>query len=342
MEKDRNQRGIESRGIQQRKVGVRGVNDNRSSGHRNYISGAPLQRLEANAKEENALQREPTNVPTSSVVQREKPKMETANGKFIYIADYYTNPSYKGRVPFSYETIKFVEYRGGEIRSAGFSGCFMMAFHFNGEGIDRGFVNTIQSTGAAPDLSVTKQYIAHVDNKIRTAVLDAKNRGLITIEALFRPSTKGTKRRKEEYFSKYPWRKRLGFHFTRYPMPYSGLKDFTGGMTYSGTAGWKGAVYLQERIPLSGEQDRINYKWENKLFESYDAVQMGSHGHRSMAYICASALTDSSITEEDKTAALGVLGSLPRNAIEETLEEIIEDGETTIRDKLTEELRRRN
>lgn len=58
MKTERLERGINARAIQQRGDGVSGVSieDNRQKGSRNYLSGAPLQQLETNARGENIMQ----------------------------------------------------------------------------------------------------------------------------------------------------------------------------------------------------------------------------------------------------------------------------------------------
>ena len=327
MEKDRNQRGIESRVIQQRKVGVRGVNDNRSSGHRNYISGASLQRLEVDATGGGRLR-----IPTGelkgtfegrNVVQRTGD--DDANGKFTYVADFDTDTAaeskYKKRIPWAEGKIQFVDYKenGEEILSAGFSGCFMMVFHFNGENIDPAFARSIQSTGAKPVLSKTKVYVAHVDNKVKKAAIDAERKGLITIEALFRPRNAAT-----WALMGRPLRHVPNEHLRledpselRYNL-YAGLTDLTAGMkkdTDSTTGGyhWKGFTYRQERIPEKEISDTENFRWVNTRFVDYDAGEMSLHTLASKAYIYARIILDGDCSTDNQTYAVECLRAISNN-----------------------------
>ena len=281
---------------------------------------------EADVMGEKALQRKPISALTrieheGDVAQRVIQREGEANGKFKYVADFYSKKEYLARIPFDYKAIHFADYKKGMIKSANFSGCFMLAFHFNGTTIDPTFVTSIRSTtDVRPDLSPNKKYVAHVDSSVKTAVFDAERRGLITIEALFRPADRVTI---DKNIPIYAAGKRLGFHFTRYPQSPSGLGDLTGGMTYSKKKGWSGAVYLQERIPLGSIDDRKKYKWENSRLVKYNKTELGRHTEASMAYICATVLLDPNITPDERTAADARLRGISRESIELALNEIV-------------------
>lgn len=136
------------------------------------------------------------------VVQRESGIVQRkgeANGKFKYCDSFESHEEgfEKGKILFCpYGNV------GTECKSRGFTGCLMMAFHFNK-------INPTTKQDQTDSLKKmmveeysdamfdeNKKYIAHVymassssRDDTKAALFDAENRGLITIEALFKPCT---------------------------------------------------------------------------------------------------------------------------------------------------------
>ena len=109
-----------------------------------------------------------------------------ADRAFVYYPD-IRGDVYKYRVPYIPHKICFAPYNGGEVKSAGFNGCYMMAFRFTWN--DRESFNGLMAMfdGAEPT-DFDRIYIAHVANDTaRVALFDALQRNLIEIETIFRP-----------------------------------------------------------------------------------------------------------------------------------------------------------
>lgn len=303
METDKLNREKTPRVIQQRGDGAVGVHveDNRPKGSRNFLSGAPLQRLDGNVVGGGkAAQRQPSSVSTSTVVQRVE--INDATGRFVYVtpAD-FANARNKQRVPFDFGQIQFIDYPGGEIRSADFSGCFMMAFRFNP--LKAGEVSSLFPRRTVPpqinENIFENTYVAHVSNDMKEAVHDAEYKELISIEAIFRPYNMETFDRmgkpgrlseEEQYrISQDPTK--------RYRQPFAGVHNLSAGMeqvTVDGETYWKGTVYRQERvIPQNPTGDR-DYIWVNEVLEEYGRDEMEKRTSASMAYIYARVFLDNS------------------------------------------------
>ncbi len=247
------------RSIQQKRnqEGCANIVDNRLDGHRNYLSGAPLQR----------------------VVQREG----EANGKFIYVADISET---KDRIPFNYHTIHFTDYTDGVILSAGFSGCFMMAFHF------RQLDGALFQGGQVPENIGMGPFVAHVSNDEKRALFDAERRQLITIDAIFRPSNKETtllNPRKREYQNELS-------------DGQAAIRDITGGMLHT-DAGWEGMALSQEKVPTFGPflpQQQPDYQWSNPLLlRWYSVADMRTRTQASKAYLYALVIDEISKKHKD-------------------------------------------
>ena len=257
------------------------------------------------------------------VSQRVIQRVNEANRKFVYVENSGA-PDFL--IPYLPNTIQFTKYQGGEIRSAGFTGCFMMAFRFNSEkdaDVNNLFLNPF------PGLNYNDTYVAHVDNKEKKAVFDALRRELIIIEAMFRPYNNNTNETKIKI-------KRIDERFTE---GHAGLKNRTGSMTRTRErtpikeARWKSAVYSEERIP-EREEDKVGafstsifgkkhnaeiikrldeldasfarnevpWKYHNTLLMNYSEREMEVHTQASIAYICARAYMESTVPEERQKA----------------------------------------
>jgi hypothetical protein len=173
------------------------------------------------------------------VAQRVIQRTGEANGKFCY--DPYSS-DVNFRVPYTPNTIHFTKYKAGsEIRSAGFNGCYMMAFRFNEDkkiDVEKMFAKPVQ------DLDYDAVYIAHVanDDEGKFALLDAETRRLIFIDSIFRPY------RNESIENSYipkDWSDKTFSSGSQ-----AGIDRFTGGMKL-GEKGWEGKVYKQEKIAES-------------------------------------------------------------------------------------------
>ncbi len=337
MKTERLERGINARAIQQRGDGVSGVSieDNRKKGSRNYLSGAPLQRSEASEIGGLALQRKPSGALSkqgheSGVAQRE---FNDATGRFVYVTLGVNN---KFRIPYHGGIIYFTEYQEEEIRSAEFSGCFMMAFRFNTNKA-REVAGLFPANNANVDLSHT--YVAHVPADTREAVQDAEYQQLIFIDALFRPANRFTDSGLVALAGKTDGenlRIRSDTSLIRYEIPFSGMYNLTGGMEYTpGTPGqqgrWKGTIYRQERIPDAAVDDKDHYHWANEPFVRYDEDAMNIRTFATKAYIYVRVILDTTIPEgsDRKRAAhrelLNIKTNQPR-AIHIAMEEICRKG----------------
>lgn len=326
MGKEKLERGKNTRIVHQRssKEGSASIVDNRHGGCRNYLSGAPLQRLEVDAmggaRQRKIVSGSKGTVVGGNVVQRTED--DDANGKFVYVADFHTDKDkYHERIPWVPKTIQFADYDEGEIASAGFSGCFMMAFHFNGEDIDPSFITSIQTTGDEPSLSEEKIYVAHVDNLVKKAAIDAERRGLITIEALFRPRNAATwdlMGSPDRNFANEQLRLEKDTSKERYGSIYAGIADLTANMgidpaSVEGGRHWRGGTFRQERIPLGDKSDYHNFEWINTRFVDYDASEMSVHTLASKAYIYARIILDGNCSEEQQQDAKAHMEEIKNN-----------------------------
>lgn len=205
-----------------------------------------------------------------------------ADGAFVF----YPNISgdvYKDRVPYWYNKICFAPYKGGEVRSAGFNGCYMMAFRFvesNLLSMDdavafNASLNIFDRSNPIPtDFDIT--YIAHVSNDrtARDALFDAENRGLVQIERIFRPY-------RSEVYDKPILDSRSLSPNNRIaeksgggtPEMHACINKFTGGMEKTVGGEWVSYVYDQER--LFNEPPNLeltNFVWKNKnVIRYFDA-----------------------------------------------------------------------
>ena len=125
-----------------------------------------------------------------------------ADGAFVYYPN-ISGDNLKDRLPYLPEKICFTPYTGNEVMSADFTGCFMMAFHFvrdkfpewdDAESYNEAMLSSEMSIffDAAPlPENLSRSYIAHVatgsSGDAKLALFDAENRGLIEIEAMFKP-----------------------------------------------------------------------------------------------------------------------------------------------------------
>lgn len=248
---------------------------------------------EADVMGEKALQRKPSNTPTQKghsvdVAQRVIQREGEADRKFEYVQDIHKN---QDRLPYKPTMILFAEYLDKEILSYGFSGCFMMAFHFNP-------VKTREEIGLLlSDPNVLKPgkyyrtFVAHVANDARDVFFDAVNRDLIIVEAMIRPHngvTKGMARMKRENTANPSWTD-----------SQAGVYDLTGGMRRIGPGEWDAQVYDQERVPESKTKpfhDRkfnINpFKWDIRSVMRYSSRDVAVHTLATKAYIYARVCLD--------------------------------------------------
>lgn len=218
------------------------------------------------------------------VVQRVGGVVQRApsDGKFVYFPD-ISGEVYKDRVPYWYNKICFAPYNGGEVRSAGFNGCYMMAFRFvesnlfsmdDAEAFNASLNIFDRSNPIPTDFDIT--YIAHVSNDrtARDALFDAENRGLVQIERIFRPY-------RSEVYDKPILDSRSLSPNNRIaeksgggtPEMHACINKFTGGMEKTVGGEWVSYVYDQER--LFNEPPNLeltNFVWKNKnVIRYFDA-----------------------------------------------------------------------
>lgn len=196
------------------------------------------------------------------VSQRVIQRVNEANDKFVYVP--HLTP-YKMRIPYFEGKIAFTHYRGGFIFSANFTGCFLMAFRFNTT--DMHALNALFAPQAPipPAARMNGRFVAHVSNDIKTAIIDAEARNLITIEAIIRPYNNDTK----ELVTR-----RRQFDNNGYSDAEACIRALTGALRHT-AHGWEGAVLSQERVPLFGPLPpggHRDYKWENELLLRWYSV----------------------------------------------------------------------
>lgn len=311
METDRYNREKNSHVMQQRGDGASGVSikDNRQKGSRNYLPGAPLQRMDASAKGKNALQRKPTSVPAkqgheSGVAQRVIQRKGEAKNCFKYITNI---TRYKSRLPYTPGLIDFTNYQNVELLSAGFNGCFMMAFHFSpkAQAYFREIIVDYNPISAPP---VGSTLIGHISNDRdgKQAFLDALERGLIVVEAMFRPYRNAVIERDNIPTA---WSDDL------FPTAAQAtIGSFTAGMEKIGGS-WTGKVYNQEKIIRRGDHildasgavtnitveqairagtmthnqavARGHYDWQISHLRDISAAEMPMQTSAAEAFICA-------------------------------------------------------
>lgn len=155
--------------------------------------------------------------------------------------------------------IYFTPYNNGEIKSAGFTGCFMMAFKFNENVVSS---NLIENNSSNP-LNLDAFYIAHVPNKSRQALFQAEQLNIIDIKALIRPfrgqdidanHVNGTRLSEENKASEG----RAAIH------------ALTGGLQKNDDDEWFGNVYYQEKIYEENpyEKKDAKFTWNNTVYRS--------------------------------------------------------------------------
>lgn len=181
------------------------------------------------------------------VVQRVGGVVQRApsDGKFVYFPD-ISGDDYKNRVPYMSGKICFVRYKDEEVKSANFSGCFMMAFKFVEEKMKSDKNSHLIFDKRFPMLcDFNATYIAHVatgeQGDAKEALFDAENRGLIHIEALFKPFRKST----DDSYQNAGVKKTQDNKMSE---QQAGLSNVTGGLSRDSRGNWSAKVYSQEKI----------------------------------------------------------------------------------------------
>ncbi len=172
-----------------------------------------------------------------------------ADRKFVYYHN-IGGVTYKDRIPYEPGKICFTPYANAEIKSANFSGCFMVAFHFveskfpawdDAESFNK--IPPIFFSEVPRDFSQT--FIAHVATgdlgDAKEALFDAENRGLIEIEAMFKPFRNVTD---DEYLSKG----KIHQNQNLISPGAAGIRSVTGSLNKDAKGKWSAKVYTQERI----------------------------------------------------------------------------------------------
>jgi hypothetical protein len=230
------------------------------------------------------------------VVQREG----EAKGKFKYCDSFESHEE-----GFERGKILFCPYGnvGTECKSRGFNGCLMMAFYFNKVNPITGEANTEESLNALifggnsdASVGVEKNYIAHVyldggSDDMSLALCDAKNQGLITIEALFKPMIDSdvknicdaSKETKKTDVAK--------------SVLIGGAK-FTGGLKLGAGGRWNAGVYVPDVPNSVGVACNVyenlkgsysNIEDDSRRLKSFDSVELDKQTKATMAFVYASA-----------------------------------------------------
>ena len=218
-----------------------------------------------------------------NVAQRVIQRTREADGRFEYVPNI---KKYDDRIPYKPRMILFAEYSGGEILSSDFTGCYMMAFHFNPAKTEEEIKPLLNKPGDLKSRKIGGTFVAHVANDARDVFFDAVERDLIKVEAIIRPhnqETKGLVRRARENTTNPNW-----------TGPQAGISGLTGGMIRLWPGVWQATVYNQERVPKGTNtpfldtKARINpYTWDIRSVKDYSCVDVITHTVAIKAYIYA-------------------------------------------------------
>ena len=225
-----------------------------------------------------------------SVAQRVIQRTREADKKFYYVP-YSSDINF--RVPYTSKTIHFSDFEAGsEIKSAGFSGCYMMAFHFNPTKTEEEIRVLLNTPDNLDSRKIRRTFVAHVASDAREPFFDAVNRELIIVEAIFRPYNQ---RSKDIVPSPREGPETLSIGQAGNSLLTGGMRQIIDG---AGESTWEGEVYTQERIPKdwTGEQDQMrnysgvmlfenDFDWVNHSVQTMDANQMKLQTQATLAYI---------------------------------------------------------
>ena len=249
----------------------------------------------------------------SGVVQREG-EVVLKEGDPAYKKFKYLPPAVDALEGFGPEAgfIAFCKYSSVECRSHSFTGCLMMAFHFNDKNSKKENVDQTTSLdalifGGLSNVLVgeNEKYVAHVfmssEVNVETgkmwkdtseALYDAKNRGLITIEALFKPlidSDAKNIRDASEEAKKTDVAKSI----------LIGKAKFTGGLTFDKTRKWSASVYVPDEPAsvcgvyvydgLKGGYSEKEINDDFRRLKSFDSHELDRQTKATMAFVYASA-----------------------------------------------------
>ena len=244
---------------------------------------------------QRVLQRE------SGVVQREG-EVVLEEGDPAYKKFKYLPPAVDALEGFGPEAdfITFCKYSSVECRSHSFTGCLMMAFHFNDKNSKKENVDQTTSLDALifGDLSnvlvgENEKYVAHVyldggSADMSLALYDAENRGLITIEALFKPWL-------DEDQGKL--RQKSSTDLSLVPLLQDMKVTFTGGLELGAGGRWNAGVYvpdvgvhrIYDMIKSCPEYERFKKNDSSHLLKSFDSDELDRQTKATKAFVYASA-----------------------------------------------------
>ncbi len=275
---------------------------------------------------------------TIPVAQRVVQRMGEANGTFVYYHN-IGGHKLKDRVPYQSGKICFTPYTGGEVKSANFSGCFLIVFHFvnNNQGLmSYRLLMSNESRLFSPVFNVP--YIAHVATggigDAKVALFDAENRGLIEIEAMFKPF-------RNAFDDDYCRNGQIHQNQASISSIAAGINSVTGSINKDARGRWCAKVYSQERIVdfyRSFDAHFVNqnglttgayeggfshflrdrpeyYHWNNqeRVDRRMDADRLDFETLATKAFFYASIATDVNVTREEKLIALQKLNVIKTN-----------------------------
>ena len=191
-------------------------------------------------------------IMNGNVAQRVIQREPAAKNKFLFAERFQMD-----RLPYRQGYIEFARYADKEVLSAGFNGCYMMAFRFNNSPEKK---NDVEEMIVPENLSLDYEvvYIAHVASDAREPFFDAVNRELIIVEAIFRPYNGATK----------PLLPTVRHGPKEINDAKAAFKKFTGGLERDGTDKWEGSVLTQELVPKEWKDEKKKEE-ENKPRKDY-------------------------------------------------------------------------
>ena len=276
--------------------------------------------VDDSSSQNESLQRKAdmANGAVQRVVQRETGVVQRtgeADGKFKYVANLNDNvyvradKRFKKSVPYNTGLICFSEYKGAYLESAGFTGCIMMAFHFN----PHPELITLFTQGIAPVNYFGKKYIAHVycasQDDTKEALFDAEKRGLITIEAMFKPF-KSDDANPITNAVLHDDRLRS---FT--PDNTREVKDcsFRGRMATDHTGQWIADVFVENKKIYECVKDKFIRYPEKKKIKHYDSADLKYQTITTKAYLYASIVANGANDRMKLQAKMKLLRIANRN-----------------------------
>ena len=213
---------------------------------------------------------------------------------------------FRSNIPFKDGKIVFSKYSGQPMQSCGFTGCLMMAFHFN-EDVGKGIQPATSAKTLCPgfpekNLTANDKFIAHVFmsdltnvTDTRTALYDAEQRGLINVDALFKPFVP---RDSEIIFNAAVSNQGLRNHLhENRPVKND---SFRGRMSLGGDGRWRADVLAETEDVYNAIKNNYTLYEEEKKLKEFSTDELSFQTQATKVFIWASLLLKRDIDVEMK------------------------------------------